>query len=244
MATGRADSGVGIDADLAADLATASLTLARRFASGATMWCIAPSSPEHAHHVAVEFVHPVVMGKRALPAVSIDGPDPVTELRTEVRPGDVLLAVSTGEAPAVVDAMRRAPAWGLTSIWLGAGPRPASGAADHVLWIADPDGTAAYDGRIVLLYHVLWELTHVSLEHAGLLGEAPGDCGDDPTCITCSDEGRVGEVVAVVDADAALVRTARGPETVDTTIVGAVHPCDLLLVHAGTALAVLEGTAG
>ena len=57
------------------------LALARRFAAGATMWCLAPAWPEHARHVAVEFVHPVIVGKRALPAVSVVDPDPVAALR-------------------------------------------------------------------------------------------------------------------------------------------------------------------
>nr|MDQ3293690.1 hydrogenase assembly protein HupF [Actinomycetota bacterium] len=49
-------------------LATAALSLARRFAAGGTLWCWSPGSPEHARHVAVEFVHPVIVGTRALPA--------------------------------------------------------------------------------------------------------------------------------------------------------------------------------
>ena len=43
-------------------------------------------------------------------------------------------------------------------------------------------------------------------------------------------------------ADTAEVRTAGGPETVDTIAVGEVRAGDLLLVHAGTAIAVLEET--
>ncbi len=50
----------------AEDLASAALSLARRFAAGATMWCVAPQWPAHARHVAVEFVHPVIVGKRVL----------------------------------------------------------------------------------------------------------------------------------------------------------------------------------
>ena len=61
------------DRGLSEDLARAALTLARRFADGATMWCVAPTWPSHGRHVAVEFVHPVIVGKRALPAVSVDG---------------------------------------------------------------------------------------------------------------------------------------------------------------------------
>ena len=91
----------------------------------------------------------------------------------------------------------------------------------------------------MLLYHLLWELTHVCFEHPGLLGPDATECDADAACITCSDEGRLAEVMAVVAAGAE-VRTARGAETVDTTIVGPVHPGDLLLVHAGAAIAVLE----
>jgi hypothetical protein len=51
-------------------LASAAFELAKRFARGATLWCAAPEWPWHAQHVAVEFVHPVIVGKRALPAVA------------------------------------------------------------------------------------------------------------------------------------------------------------------------------
>ena len=60
----------------ASSLASTALALARRFAAGATLWCWAPGAPEHAQHVAVEFVHPVIMGKRALPAVAVATPRP------------------------------------------------------------------------------------------------------------------------------------------------------------------------
>jgi hypothetical protein len=230
---GAADLGAGDD------LALAALALARRFAAGATMWCLAPAWPEHARHVAVEFVHPVSVGKRALPAVSVIDPDPVAALRATVRTGDVLVGVSTADASGVAPAMRRAGAWGLTSVWIGAGLRPAPGAADHVPWVDDPGGTAAFDGRLVLRYHLLWELTHVCFEHPGLLTPA-STCELETTCVTCSDEGRLGEVVAVPEPDVATVRTADGSGVIDTTIVGPVHPGDLVLVHAGAAIVVIE----
>jgi hypothetical protein len=220
-------------ADRAADdLARAALGLARRAAGGATLWCLAPSWPEHARHLAVEFVHPVIMGKRALPAISVDDADPIAALRAMVRSGDVLLAVSAANDQVVREAVGRAPAWGVLSIWIGAGERPAPGAADHVLWIHDPEATAAYDGRLVRTYHLLWELTHVCFEHPGLL--APDAC-DGPVCVTCSDEGRLAEVVAVTGFHA-QVRTPDGNEAVDTALVGDVAPGDLVLVHAGVAI--------
>lgn len=225
-------------AGLGDDLARAALALARRFAAGATLWCLAPAWPEHARHIAVEFVHPVIMGKRALPAVTVDDPDPVVALRTRARAGDVVVLVSTAEVASAASVARRAPAWGITTVWIGAGDRPPAGAADHVVWIDGAADETARDGRLVLLYHVLWELTHVCFEHPGLL--SPDEVCEGPTCITCSDEARLAEVVAVEDS-AAAVRTGTGPETVDTTVVGPVQPGDLLLVHAGAAISVVDG---
>jgi len=232
------------DADDADDLAAASLALARRFNAGATLWCIAPRWPEQARHVAVEFVHPVIVGSRALPAVQVGGPALVDELRALVRPGDVLCAVSGAAEPTVLDAFRRAPAWGAMTIWIGAGQRPPAGAADHVLWSADPEADPAlapHDGSLSLRYHMLWELTHVCFDHPGLLMENDDGACEAEVCITCSDEGRLGEVVvATAELDAeATVRTGEGVEVVDTTLVGPLRAGDLVLVHAGSAITVV-----
>lgn len=220
----------GLAEDLSSDLAAASLVLARRFAAGATLWCLAPVWEPHAQHVAVEFVHPVIVGKRALPAVALTGPDLVATTRVSVRPGDVVLAVASADEPAVRDVMRRAPAWGAATLWIGSGDRPPGGAADHVLWLDDPDPRLPATGGFVLLYHLLWELTHVCFEHPGLLAAPAEDCTDE-VCITCSDEGRLGEVVAPGRA-----RTATGIEDVSTMLVDPVVPGDLILVHAGMAI--------
>src|ERR1700691_378702 len=154
-----------LDGGLAKDLAAVSLAMARRFAAGATLWCAAPSWEPHAHHMAVEFVHPVIVGKRALPAFALTGPDLVQRAGVAVRTGDILIAVAGGQDADVTDLMRRAPAWGAASAWIGSGPRPPAGAADHVLWIANQDPTAPATGGFVFLYHLLWELTQVCFEH-------------------------------------------------------------------------------
>lgn len=237
-------------ADIGESVAVTALSLARQFAGGGTLWCIAPEWPEHARHVAVEFVHPVLMGKRALPAVSIDSADPSGTLRPLVRSGDVVLAIGPSDSAVILAVLRRAEAWGATTIWVGVGPRPASHAATHVVWsdddseaadrLAEPlaASSAAHDGRLVLLYHVLWELTHVCFEHPGLLTPmAATDCSDDDVCITCSDEGRLGEVIVANGDGRAQVRTARGVEVIDTTIISTVVPGDLVLIHAGAAIA-------
>ncbi len=234
----------------AEELAHAALSLARRFAAGATLWCASPRWPSHARHVAVEFVHPVIVGKRALPAVSVVGSDPIGDIRMLSRPGDVLLIVAPGEDAITAELLARAESWGLTTILLGAGTPPGhatgssgSGAdsrADFTAWLADVDPLqAARTGQFVLLYHLLWELTHVVFEHPGLL-EPESETGEagEAACITCSDEGRVAEVRRGSDSGTEVLVQGR-VEVVDTSLVGNVSFGDLILVHAGVALTVL-----
>jgi hypothetical protein len=230
-------AGAELGAGLADDLAAASLMLARHFHAGATLWCVAPQWEPHAHHIAVEFVHPVVVGKRALPALALTGRDPVAQARVCVRAGDVIVAVAAAADATAAELMTRAPAWGAQTIWIGSGTRPGPGAAGHVLWLGDPDPLAPATGRFVLLYHLLWELTHVCFEHPGLLTPPSADCAGE-VCVTCRDEGRLAEVVVppAVPGDPALVRTAGGQERIDVTLVHPVTAGDLVVVHAGHAL--------
>ena len=60
-------------------------------------------------------------------------------MRVSVRPGDIVVAVSGADDPEVRSVMRRGPAWGITTMWIGSGERPRDGVADHVLWLDDPD---------------------------------------------------------------------------------------------------------
>jgi hypothetical protein len=234
MTTTAIDRGLG--AELAADLAAAAFTLAKRFAAGATMWSIAPSWEPHALHIAVEFVHPVIMGKRALPAVALTGPNLIDLVRVSVRPGDIVIGVGGADDAQVFSVMRRSPAWGATTIWIGSGERPVAGVADHVLWLDDPDPRVPATGGFVLFYHLLWELTHVCFEHSGLLKP---ECAEQ-VCVTCSDEGRMGEVVSPSIEGMAAVRTARGVESVVTALIDPVDAGELVLVHAGTAISRIE----
>jgi hydrogenase maturation factor len=237
MTTTAIDRGLG--AELAADLAAAAFTLAKRFAAGATMWSIAPSWEPHALHIAVEFVHPVIMGKRALPAVALTGPNLIDLVRVSVRPGDIVIGVGAAADLDLRSVMHRSPAWGATTIWIGSGERPAAGAADHVLWLDDPDPRVPATGGFVLFYHLLWELTHVCFEHSGLLKP---ECAEQ-VCVTCSDEGRIGEVVSPSADGIAAVRTARGVESVATALIDPVAAGELVLVHAGTAISRIEEDA-
>ena len=67
-------------------------------------------------------------------------------------------------------------------------------------------------------------------------------CDDPHHCITCADEGIPMRVVAV-DEDRGLALCAApdgGRSSVEIALVAPVAPGDGLLVHAGTALALLD----
>jgi len=79
------------------DPVEAALWLARAFARGRRLVVLAPGAADHAHHVAVEFVHPVIAGTRPLPAVAAD-------LLSEVADDDVLLLIGGGDGEAAARA--------------------------------------------------------------------------------------------------------------------------------------------
>ncbi|MGW5385672.1 hydrogenase assembly protein HupF [Nocardia sp. NPDC003963] len=219
-------------AELADDLAAAALALARRFNAGATLWCVAPSWEPHAQHLALEFVHPVDAGARALPAAALTGPYPVDTARVSARSGDMVVAVAAAHEAEVRSLFARSPAWGVHTIWIGSGPRPRARIADHLLWLDGPDSRMSATGDLVLLYHLLGELTQRCFEHPGLL--VPERRAGFRT--GCRDEARLGEVVTPLGDGTARIRTPLGTETVTTTFVEPVRAGDLVLVHAGIAV--------
>lgn len=70
-------------------------------------------------------------------------------------------------------------------------------------------------------------------------------CVDPHHCVTCGDDGVPMAVVAVDEARGlALCEQAGGARSsVEIALVAPVAPGDVLLVHAGTALTQLAGTA-
>jgi D-sedoheptulose 7-phosphate isomerase len=145
-------------------------------------------SSTDAQHVAVEFVHPVIVGKRALPAISLttdvatvtgiaerDGVAAIFahQIRFLADPADIALGISDdGNSVSVQAGLEAAAALGLLTIALvggDGGAIAASPAVDHLL------ATSATDPRVVkemqvTCYHVLWELVHVFFEQPGVLG--------------------------------------------------------------------------
>jgi len=148
------------------------------------------ASSTDAQHVAVEFVHPVIVGKRALPAISLttdvatvtgiaerEGMDAIFshQLRYLAAPGDIALGIcGTGRCGSVLAGLATARERGLLTIALTGrqgGATAGSLAADHLL-VADSDDPRVVKEMHVTMYHLLWELVHVFLEQPGTL--SPG----------------------------------------------------------------------
>ena len=143
-----------------------------------------------AQHVAVEFVHPVIVGKRALPAISLttdvatvtgiaerDGVAAIFahQIRFLADPADIALGISAGgDGASVLAGLETARELGLLTIALtggDGGPIASSQAVDHLLTAASADPQVVKEMHVTA-YHVLWELVHVFFEQPGVL--APG----------------------------------------------------------------------
>lgn len=186
--------------------------MARAFSAGGTLVaCGTGAAASDAAHVAVEFMHPVIVGKRALPALA------APEL---ARPGDIALGLVHGGRDSEVEKLLARP--DLLTIAL-TGPERI--AADFSFAV-DCD-----DSRIVqevqeTAYHVLWELVHVFFEHPGLLADA---------CITCGDVAVQARVVAI-SAGTATIELDGAREQVAVDFLDGVAVGDTVLCHAGVAL--------
>ncbi|HEY6481207.1 MAG TPA: SIS domain-containing protein [Streptosporangiaceae bacterium] len=176
-------------AEQAGQVAAACLDMATRFRRGGKLiafGCGAASTD--AQHVAVEFVHPVIVGKPALPAISLTS-DVATvtaiaaregmgfafarQLRLLAEPADIALGICTGPGIAgragddgVPAGLSAARGLGLLTVALagaGGGGLAGSPDVDHLLVTSSADPRIVKEIQVTT-YHVLWELVHVFLE--------------------------------------------------------------------------------
>jgi D-sedoheptulose 7-phosphate isomerase len=178
-------------AEQAGAVAQACHAMAVRFHRGGKLITFGTGgSSTDAQHVAVEFVHPVIVGKRALPAVSLTT-DVATvtgvaaregmaeifahQIRYLAEPADIALGISAdGNDPSVLAGLEAAAKLGLLTIALAGGDGGAIAASphiDHLLLARSADPRIVKEIQVTE-YHVLWELVHVFFEQPGLL--APG----------------------------------------------------------------------
>ena len=160
--------------------------MAERFARGGRLIAFgySPAARSDARHVAVEFVHPVIVGKRALPAIGLagEGGNLGEQVALVVEPEDI--AIGFGAEEGATGARDEAA--------IGAGIEAASGnrevasaiavarergaltlafAPAGAEWEFEPPGPdpQVRQELVETLYHVLWELVHVFFDHRGLL---------------------------------------------------------------------------
>jgi D-sedoheptulose 7-phosphate isomerase len=175
-------------ADQAGAVAAACHAMAIRFHRGGKLVVFGTGGESaDAQHVAVEFVHPVIVGKRALPAIALttdvatvtgiaerDGVAAIFshQIRALASPDDIALGISAdGDSPSVRAGLCAASEMGLLTIALtgGDGGRLASSmAVDHLLMAAASDPRIVKEVHVTM-YHILWELVHVFFEQPGVL---------------------------------------------------------------------------
>ena len=142
--------------------------MAERFARGGRLIALghSPVARSDARHVAVEFVHPVIVGKRALPAIGLagEGGDVASQLAVLAESDDIVIAYEatdedTAESREAVALARERGC--MTIAFAAAG-------AEWEFPVGEEDPFIGQE-IVETLYHVLWELVHVFFDHRGLL---------------------------------------------------------------------------
>jgi D-sedoheptulose 7-phosphate isomerase len=169
----------------------ASLALARAFHHGNKLLvCGNGGSATDAQHVAVEFIHPITVGRRALPAICLNNDMAmVTAVANDVsfvdvfvrqiialgNPGDMLIALSTsGNSENLLHAFKTARKSGLMTVGFAGdegGKMQAmkdEGLIDFCFTVPTSSIHRIQESHVTL-YHILWDMVHEFLQHHSLL---------------------------------------------------------------------------
>lgn len=140
-------------------LAEACHEMSRRFLAGGRLLAFGNgSAATDAQHVSVEFVHPVIVGKRALPALDL-GPEFERRLPVILHPQDMVMGFAFPERDAAVErALGVAQERGALTFAL------AGEVGDYPFDLPDEDPFVCQE-VFEVLYHMLWETVHVYFEH-------------------------------------------------------------------------------
>lgn len=174
------------DAVLAASLQMAQAFHRRR----KLLVCGNGGSATDAQHVAVEFMHPVVVGRPALPAICLTNDMAmVTAVANDVGfgdvftrqiialgcEGDVLLAISTsGNSENLMHAFQTARRMKLSTIGFAGNDggkmaeMKAGGLLDYCLTVPTASIHRIQETHVAL-YHVMWDMVHTFLQHKSLV---------------------------------------------------------------------------
>ena len=160
--------------------------MASAFSSGARLFAFGNGgSACDAEHMAVEFAHPIVEKRRALPAIALGGGRALLtaigndqdfalayahELKAHARAGDIAVGISTsGKSRNVVRALKAARELGMLRVGLtGRDGGPLVGECDFP-FVVDSFSTHRIQEVHGALLHVLWDLVHVGLGEEDVL---------------------------------------------------------------------------
>ena len=151
-------------------LASACQEMSERFLRGGRLLAFGRGAyATDAQHVSVEFVHPVIVGKRALPGLDLS-----LSFREWVpailRPDDIVMGFGPpGGDPEVLQLLHEVRERGVQTFAL-----PGDG-TDYAAEAPSPD-PFIHQEMIEILYHTLWETVHVFFEHREL-GHEVGEAG-------------------------------------------------------------------
>jgi D-sedoheptulose 7-phosphate isomerase len=179
----------------------AALAIAHSYHNGKKMLiCGNGGSATDAQHVAVEFMHPITVGRKALPAICLSNDMAmVTAVANDVgfdnifarqiialgNEGDVLLGISTsGNSENLLHAFSTAQRMGLVTIGFAGDDggkmeqMKSDALLDHCLTVPTTSIHRIQESHMTL-YHVMWDLTHEFLQHPALLS-SPSAVADGP----------------------------------------------------------------
>lgn len=176
------------------EILTASLALARSFHRGHKLLvCGNGGSATDAQHIAVEFMHPITVGRKALPAICLNNDMAmVTAVANDVsfadvfvrqiialgNEGDALIAISTsGNSDNLIHAFETARRMKLITIGFagndgGRMKEIHAGKLIDFCFIVPTSSIHRIQESHVALYHIMWDMVHTFLEHQALLEEA------------------------------------------------------------------------
>lgn len=160
--------------------------MAERFRAGGRLWAMGNGgSACDAQHLAVEFQHPILEKRRALPALALTtdtatltaiGNDSdfslvfVQQIRLMGRPGDVALGISTsGQSANVARGLEAAREMGMLTIAFAGrdGGRVAALAEHH--FVVPSFSIHRIQEAHTLLLHLLWDHVHVAMGEEDVL---------------------------------------------------------------------------
>jgi D-sedoheptulose 7-phosphate isomerase len=173
------------------EILNASLALARSFYHGRKLLvCGNGGSATDAQHIAVEFMHPITVGRKALPAICLNNDMAmVTAVANDVsfadvfvrqiialgNEGDSLIAISTsGNSENLLHAFQTARRMKLITIGFAGNEggkmeeMKAQGVIDYCLTVPTSSIHRIQESHVTL-YHIMWDMVHSFLQHKSLV---------------------------------------------------------------------------